>query len=139
MPKIAPIGFALVLGLLAGCSSRPSLSNAGPEPPHKGNLLLIPASKTYLEIVQKKVASPKEPVDGEVTFYFLKEDGTTPVSPAPTGGTLTVGKKTITLKPQGDGLATPSGPPLFAKSEGVDGTLSVELDGKSVNIPLGVR
>jgi hypothetical protein len=139
MPKIAPIGFALLLGLLAGCSSRPSLSDSGPEPPHKGNLQLIPSSKTYVEIVQKKVASPKEPVDGEVSFYFLKEDGTTPVSPAPTSGTLTVGKMTITLKPQGDGLATPSGPPLFPKGEGVDGMLSVELDGKPMNIPLGVR
>jgi hypothetical protein len=139
MPKIAPIGLALLLGLLAGCSGRPSLSDPGPEPPHKGTLQSIPGTKAVVEIVQKKVASPREPVDGEVTFSFLQPDGTTPVSPAPSSGTLTVGKKTITLKPQGDGLATPSGPPLFARSGGVDGTLSVELDGKSVNIPLGVR
>jgi hypothetical protein len=139
MPKIAPIGLALLLGLPAGCGSRPSLTDPGPGPPHKGSLQGIPGTKTYLEIVQKKVASPKEPVDGEVTFYFLQEDARTPMSPAPTGGTLTVGKKTITLKPQGDGLATPSGPPLFARSEGVDGMLSVELDGKPVEIPLGVR
>ncbi len=139
MPKIAPISLALLLGLLAGCSSRPSLSDPGPEPPHKGIVQSIPGTKTVVEVVQKKVASPREPVDGEVTFYFLQQDGTTPISPAPSSGTLTVGKKTIALKPQGDGLATPSGPPLFARSGGIDGTLSVELEGKSISIPLGVR
>ena len=33
---------------------------------------------------------------------------------------------------------TPEGPPLFPKGD-VDGTLTVELDGKPVNIPMGVR
>ena len=63
----------------------------------------------------------------------------TPYSRAPSSGTLTVGKKKVTLQPSGDGLATPSGPPLFPKERGVDGAVSVELDGKTVTIPLGVR
>ena len=61
-----------------------------------------------------------------------------PVSPAPSSGTLTVGKKKVTLKSEGDALVTPTGPPLFAKSD-VDGILSVDLDGKPISIPLGVR
>jgi hypothetical protein len=71
---------------------------------------------------------------GEVTFYFLEEDRTTPISPSPSTGTLAVGKKTSTRKPDGDGLATPNGPPLFPK-----GVLSVDLDGKPVKVPLGAR
>jgi hypothetical protein len=92
-----------------------------------------------VEVVQKKAASPTTSLAGEVRFYFLKEDGTTPFSPPPGSGTLTVGKQKVTLKSDGDGLATPNGPPLFARSDGVDGLLSVDLDGTSVNIPLGVR
>jgi hypothetical protein len=92
-----------------------------------------------VEVVQKKSDSSTTPMTGEVSFYFLKEDGATPISPAPTGGTLEVGKKKLTLKPEGDALVTPAGPPLFARIDGVDGILRVELDGKTVNIPLGVR
>jgi len=88
-------------------------------------------------VVKKAVASGKEPTSGEATFYFFK-DMTVPYSPAPSSGTLTVGKKKVTLKSEGDALVTPSGPPLFAKGD-VDGVLSVELYGKSINIPLGIR
>jgi hypothetical protein len=95
--------------------------------------------KGFVEVVQKKAESPTTPMTGEVTFYFIKEDGKTAVSPAPSAGTLTVGKQKITLKSEGEGLATPSGPPLFAKTGGVDGLLSVDLDGKPVNVPLGLR
>jgi hypothetical protein len=98
----------------------------------------LPGGKEYVEVVQKTPASATTPLTGEVTFYFLKEDGTTPISPAPSTGTLEVGKKTITLKPDGDALATPNGPPLFPKG-GLDGILSVDLDGKPVKVPLGVR
>jgi hypothetical protein len=98
----------------------------------------MPGAKGYVEVVQKPATSPKTSMTGEVSFYLLKEDGSTPVSPAPTTGTLAVGKKTVTLQPEGDGLTTPNGPPLFANG-GLDGVLSVELDGKPVNIPLGVR
>jgi hypothetical protein len=51
---------------------------------------------------------------------------------------IEVGKKTITLKPDGDGLVTPNGPPLFPKG-GRDGILSVDLGGKPTKVPLGVR
>jgi len=88
-------------------------------------------------VVKKEVASSKEPTSGEATFYFFK-DMTDSYSPAPSSGTLTVSKKKVTLKSEGDALVTPTGPPLFAKG-GLDGTLSVELDGKPINIPLDIR
>jgi hypothetical protein len=132
------VSVSLLLGLLAGCGGPPTLKS-GPEPPHHGNLVKVPGSKLYVEVVHKQAASPKTPMTGEATFYFLQEDGTTSVSPSPSGGTLTVGKQKISLKADGDGLTTPNGPPLFAKSGGVSGTLTVELDGKTLNIPLGVR
>jgi hypothetical protein len=139
MPKIARAAGLVLLGILTGCGGGPpSTSNAGPPPPHQGNLTTLPGGKGYVEVVQKKAASPTTPLTGEVSFYFLKDDGSTPFAPAPSTGTLTVGKKKITLEAQGDGLATPNGPPIFPKG-GVDGELSVELDGKPVTIPLGVR
>ncbi len=138
MFRIARTGCLVVLGVLAGCGGgAPSTLDPGTPPPHKGNLITIPGGKGFVEIVQKEV-SGKSPVSAEVSFYFLKEDGTTPISPSPGAGTLTVGKKKVDLKAEGDGLVTPNGPPLFPKG-GMDGVLSVELDGKSVNIPLGVR
>lgn len=105
--------------------------------PHGGSLVKLHSGQGYVEVVKKAVASGKEPTSGEATFYFFK-DMTVPYSPAPSSGTLTVGKKKVTLKSEGDALVTPSGPPLFAKGD-VDGVLSVELYGKSINIPLGIR
>jgi hypothetical protein len=140
MDKIPRVVCVLLLGLATGCGGGPpSLSDPGTPPPHRGTLVRIHGGKQFVEVVQKKAASATEPMTGEVSFYFLKEDGTTPVSPAPAAGTLEVGRKKVALKPEGDALVTPSGPPLFAKIGGVDGTLSVELDGKPVTIPLGVR
>jgi hypothetical protein len=139
MVKMARIAGSLLLGISLGCGGGPPSMDSGPGAPHQGNLVRIAGGQGYVEVVHKQAASPTAPMTGEVTFYFLKDDGKTPVSPAPTSGTLTVGKQKIALKPDGDGLTTPNGPALFAKSGGVDGTLSVELDGKSVNVPLGVR
>jgi hypothetical protein len=139
MAKIVRAAALVLLGILSGCGGgTPSTSNAGPPPPHQGNLKTLPGGKGYVEVVQKTATSPTTSLTGEVSFYFLKEDGTTPFTPAPTSGTLTVGKKKVALQIEGDGLATPSGAPLFPKG-GVDGVLSVELDGKPVTIPLGVR
>ncbi len=139
MPRIARAGYPLVLGILIGCGGGPpSTSNTGTPPPHDGKLVKLPGGKEYVEVVQKTPASAGSPLTGELTFYFLKEDGTTPISPSPSTGTLEVGNKSITLKPDGDALATPNGPPLFPKG-GLDGILSVDLDGKPVKVPLGVR
>ncbi len=138
MVRIARAGCLVFLGVLAGCGgSAPSTSDSGPPPPHKGNLIAIPGGMGYVEVVKKEV-SESSPVGAEVSFYFLKDDGKTPFSPSPGSGTLAIGKKKVDLKAEGDGLVTPDGPPLFLKG-GVDGILSVELDGKSINIPLGVR
>jgi hypothetical protein len=49
-----------------------------------------------------------------------------------------LGKKKVILKAEDGGLISPDGLPPFRKG-GVDVTLSAELDGKIINIPLGVR
>jgi hypothetical protein len=90
-----------------------------------------------VEVVKKAATSGKGPVTAEVSFYFLK-DMSTPLSSPPTTGTLTVGKKKVILKADGEALVTPDGPPLFPKGD-VDGTLTVSLDGKETTIPLGLR
>ncbi len=138
MFKIVRSGCLVFLGLLAGCGGGPaSTSYSGPPPPHKGNRIAISGGQGYVEVVKKEV-SGRSPISAEISFYFLRNDGTTPYSPSPAAGTLTVGKKKVDLKAEGDGLVTPTGLPLFPKS-GVDGMLSVDLDGKSINIHLGLR
>ena len=138
MFRIARSGCLVLFGLVAGCGGgAPSTSYSGPPPPHKGNLVAFPGGKGYVEVVKKEV-SGKSPVRAEISFYFLRDDGVTLYSPSPSAGTLTVGKKKVDLNAEGDGLVTPNGPPLFPKS-GVDGMLRVDLDGKSINIPLGLR
>lgn len=134
----------ILVGLSSGCGSGGArmLPDAGPPPPHQGELVRVPGGKQFVEVVQKKVSgseSSSATVSGEASFYFLGADGKTPISPAPTSGTLEVGRKTIVLKPEGEALVTPGGPPLFPRTGGVDGLLKVELDGKPVTIPLGVR
>ncbi|WP_165221793.1 hypothetical protein [Aquisphaera insulae] len=129
--------FAWVAGLaflLAGCGG-PSLStdNPGTPPPHGGEVINLPGGKGHVEVVKKSPSAS----GGEVTFYFFK-DSTTPYSPAPTSGTFTSGKKEITLRPEGDGLTTPAGPAIL-RGGAIDGTLTVELDGQKLTIPLGVR
>ena len=139
MPRFARAFFLCLTSTatLIGCGGGPSLSDSGPPPPHGGNLVRLPANAGYVEVVKKPSSSATTPMAGEVSFYFLK-DASTPISPAPSSGTLTVGKKKVALKPEGDALVTPEGPPLFPKGD-VDGTLTVELDGKPVNIPMGIR
>jgi hypothetical protein len=137
MTRIARVGSFALISLLAGCGGGSLTSNPGTPPPHGGNLIAIAGDRGYLEVVKKAGVPAKGPVTAEVSFYFLK-DPSTPYSPAPTSGTLIIGNKKVALKVQGDALVTPDGPALFPKG-GVDGSVSVELDGKAVNIPLGVR
>jgi hypothetical protein len=137
MIRITRAACFFLAAMLTGCGQGSLTSNPGIPPRHGGNLVKLPGGQGYVEVVKKAVASSKEPTSGEATFYFFK-DMTDPYSPAPSSGTLTVGKKKVTLRSEGDALVTPTGPPLFAKG-GLDGTLSVELDGKPINIPLGIR
>ena len=123
---------------LVGCEpGPPSTTATGPPAPHQGSVIELPGGEGYVEIVQKQPTSPKAPLDKELSFYFLK-DMTTPLAPAPTTGTLAVGKKTVALKADGDALVTPLGPPIFPQGD-LEGTLSVDLDGGSKTIPLRIR
>jgi len=122
---------------LSGCGTSEALtSNPGPPPPHGGDIVNFRNDSGVVEIVKKPVSKPKEVVDAEVAFYFYKEPFTP--FPTPTSGSLVVTKKKIPLRLSGDALVTPPGPALFARSA-VDGTLSVEIDGKTIKIPLGDR
>jgi hypothetical protein len=137
MTRIVRAGCLVLVSVICGCGGGvPSTPNSGPPPPHGGNLVALPGGKGYVEVV-KKDASGKAAVTAELSFYFMK-DASTPISPAPSSGTLTVGDKKFQLKAEGDGLVTPTGPPIFPKG-GVDGTLSALVDGKTLNVPLGVR
>lgn len=122
---------------LCGCTKDNSTA-VKPPPPHGGSLIAIPDNNGFVEIVKKPIAGKETSVSGEMKFYFFKDEFT-PFTPAPTTATLTCGKnKTVTLKPDGDALVTPDGPPLFDGGE-PDGTLSVQLGGKNLSVPLGVR
>ena len=101
-------------------------------------MIALPDGKGSVEVVKKNVGAGSEKASGEVAFYFLQA-GNTPMSPGPTSGTLTVGKKVVTLKCEGDALVTPEGPSLFPKGAALDGVLSFELDGKPLSVPLGLR
>ncbi|APW64153.1 hypothetical protein [Paludisphaera borealis] len=134
------VGLIAVLSIapLSGCGGGPlSTSNPGQPPPHGGSLIHLPDGEGFVEVVKKEAGGAKASVDKEASFYFLK-DMTTPLSPAPAAGTITIGKKKVELKADGEALVTPSGPPIFP-SGGLDGVLTVEIGGKSRNIPLDVR
>jgi hypothetical protein len=135
--RVGCLSLIIMLSVRAGCVGLP-LWDEGPPPPHGGSLHKLPDGTGFIEIVKKETGAGATEVTGEVSFYFLK-DLTTPFSPSPSTGTLTVGKKVVTLKSEGDGLVTPPGPRLMPKGAALDGTLSVDLDGKTVTIPLGVR
>jgi hypothetical protein len=131
----ARVSILIMSILFAGCGS-PLLSTPGLPPPHGGNVINLPGGKGFVEVVKKDIGTSKASVAGEVYFYFLK-DINTPLSPAPSSGSLTVGKRKVPLNVESEGLVTPTGPPLFPKGD-PDGTLTVELDGRTVNVPLGV-
>ena len=137
MTKFAQIGCVVSLAILPGCGGGlSSTSDAGP--PHGGTLVLLPGGTGAVEIVKKAGDATSKEVSGEVAFYFL-QPGNAPMSPAPASGKLTVGKKAVTLKADGDSLVTPTGPRLLPTGPGLDGVLTVELGGKTLSIPLGVR
>jgi hypothetical protein len=137
MNKLFRVGCLTLIGVWSGCGGGSPTSSPETTAPHGGTLIRLPGGQGMVEVVKKASPSKSQPVTAEVSFYFLK-DANTPYSPAPSAGTLTTGKKTVNLKAEGDGLVTPNGPPLFPKGE-PDGTLAVDLDGKNVKIPLGVR
>lgn len=127
----------LAASLLVGCGQGSLTSDPGTPPPHGGRLVRLPGNQGFLEIVKTGGAPGKSNKVEKVEFYLLK-DMATPFSPAPSSATLTVGKKKTDLRVDGDALVTPGGPAVFGKGD-VDGVLSVEVDGKAMNIPLGVR
>jgi hypothetical protein len=77
-----------------------------PTPIREGRL---PGGKEYVEVVQKTPASATTPMTGEVAFYFLKEDGTTPMSPAPTTGRSRSARRRSPSSPTGMGWSTRTG------------------------------
>ncbi len=129
----------LCIGFSIGCGSGPpSTSNPGEPPPHGGVSVSMPGGTGLVEIVKKDTSESQQSVTSEVSFYFFKS-AYTPYSPTPDAGTLTLGNgKKVQLRSDGDALVTPPGPVLFNNGD-VDGTLTVQLDGASRTIPLGVR
>jgi hypothetical protein len=98
----------------------------------------LPGGTHLVEIVKKATPVSAKSVTSEVSFYLFKS-AYTPFSPSPSSGTLTLTNNAkIELKAEGEALVTPPGPPIFQNSD-VDGTLTVQLDGKTRTIPLGVR
>ncbi len=141
MSRLPTLSLVLAAGLIAGCGGNNgalSTSNPGKPTPHGGSVVSLPGGKGYVEIV-KKADVPKEGnVIGELQFFFLKDDFSTEEK-APTSGSLKVTKgQNITLLVKEGGLSTPSGPALFAGKD-PDGTLTAEIDGKTVIVPLGLR
>jgi hypothetical protein len=127
----------LALALLHGCGGASLTSNPGTPPPHGGRLIKLPGGQGYLEVVTDNPGALNSKAADKIAFYFLK-DMTTPFSPSPTAGTLVIGKKKTALNSEGDALTLPNSSSVLGKRD-IDGVLSVELDGKSINIPLGVR
>jgi hypothetical protein len=139
MCKFALGASIVCLGVMMGCGGgAPDTSNPGEPPPHGGTLIKLPGGTGLVEVVKKATSPSEKSVTAEVSFYFFKS-AYTPYSPSPSSGTLTPanGKK-VELKLEGEALVTPPGPPLFKQGD-PDGTLTVELDGSSKTIPLGVR
>jgi hypothetical protein len=137
MGKFAFAVSVLCLGCALGCGGAPSTLNPGPPPPHGGAVVNLPGGAGLVEIVKKATSGSEKTVTSEVSFYFFK-DAYTPFSPAPSSGTLTLANaKKVELTPEGEALVTPPGRPLFKGD--VDGTLTVQLDGSTKTIPLGVR
>jgi hypothetical protein len=139
MCKFSLAASAVLLGISLGCGGGPpSTSDPGKPPPHGGTLVNLPGGAGMVEVVHKGGSASAKSVTGEVSFYFFK-DAYTPFSPSPSAGTLALANaKKVELKSEGETLVTPPGPPLF-KTGAVDGTLTVQLDGTTKTIPLGVR
>jgi hypothetical protein len=134
-PRFRVASFAI---LLACCACNRSSNDPGPPPPHGGSIINLPNGAGIVEVVTKPAPKGTASVTSELALYFYK-DAFTPYSPAPNTGTLTLGPaKKVTLNADGGGLVTPPGPPLFANGE-VDGSVTVDLDGKAQTIPLGLR
>ncbi len=122
---------------IAGCGGTTKLESGAP-PPHGGSLIALPEGKGSVEVVRKSAGADASKMTSELAFYLL-DPKNAPITPAPASGTLTVGKKVVNLKSEGDGLVTPEGPALFPRNAGLDGVLSVDLGGKPVTVPLGLR
>ena len=104
-------------------------------------MLPLPNNQGFAEVV---ISTPKkgETTKSEFAVYFLGSDRTSPLSPEPPTGTITVntpkGEMTIELKPVKGALISTPGASVLGGHE-ADGTLSFELGGDQVKVPLGGR
>lgn len=132
-----PHALVALIATVVGCSPVYDTSKKGPAPPHGGSLLSFGDDTGLVEVVHTPVQPNVKEVRSEVAFYVLNTDAT-PFTPAPTNGVFLAGKKSVNLVSEGGGLVTPGGPPLFPDNA-IEGSLTFELDGKKIAIPLGVR
>jgi hypothetical protein len=73
-----------------------------------------------------------------IVVYFYGPDGSTEMSPAPTGVTLKIDKDpAVPLTPQATGGAFASKPGDFPN--GFRGTLAAEIGGQSIETPVAIR
>jgi hypothetical protein len=141
-------GFVLVAALFfGGCSSGgPSSGTSLPAAPHGGQILELPGGKGFAELFTERGAPAKgakaAPAKTRLLAYFYQPDGSTALTPAPSGVKVHLGAaesgKDVTLTPQ----TTPAG--LFASEPGqfpdaLRGQIDLTLGGESVQAPFMFR
>jgi len=145
---IARFAGLVTVALVAGCAAeaeapKPSFPVASP---HGGQLVMLPDGHGLAELIigPLDAARPgsKGPVS-RITAYFLKADGSGPISPPPSDVKLAIetadGSKLVELRP-----ATDSRDVAFVSESGpfghdLSGELSVRVGGRDVRATLVVR
>ena len=145
MRKTLRCAWPLLAIVAIGCDSGPVGPPSGPSfsPPHGGNFVDLPEKKGSVEIVRNDVSKKNVGSESEFALYFFGPDHTTPLSPPPKSGTLSLntpkGTKTVALQSKGDALVSPPAPAMLGGHE-LEGELSIDLDGgQAVKVPLSIR
>jgi hypothetical protein len=141
----AVIGLLIIAAsLVCSCGRSPSQATL-PSPRHGGNILELPDSRGFVELMTQR-GTPSKGGRGEgksrIVAYFCQPDATTAMSPAPTDVKVTLGAAgsgtVVTLAPQS------TEPGQFAAEPGnypdeLRGQIDFQLDGKPVQARFSFR
>ena len=143
-PILTTAALSLLALTLAGCGGGPGGSAAAnPDTkygPHGGLAIPLPGEKGYAEVIAETVPNPKPNAEGVIAVYFLQADLKSPLTPLPTGVTLSIklpgseDSKSLTLTPQPKAkdpagsarVASPVGPYALDR---IEGEFSASVDG----------
>ena len=139
---------SVAIGLAGGCS--PPVLNMNTKPaPGGGAMFPLPGNAGFVA-VSTESAPPSRGAKAKrhaatIVARFYQPDGTTPITPAPTDVSVKIGvaddSPSVALagSPGEERMSSRFASPLGDYPDGIQGSISAKIDGRTVEVPFSAR